>query len=67
MDEGAAALVPEPSDEAADMPERQAEARCRLGPGDAALEHQLEGVIPMELPLTHGDQLSLCGHRPSLL
>ena len=42
-------------------------SRGLVGPGDAPLQHQAERVVPMQLPLSHGDQLLLCGHRPSYI
>lgn len=48
------------------MAAAQAEAHGRLGPSDAAFEHQLECGVPMQLALTHGVQLTVCRQRPSL-
>ena len=65
MHEGAAARLAEPARKLPHVAEAQAKAHGRLGAGDAALEHQPEGVVPMQLALAHGDQRTVYGHRPS--
>jgi len=54
MHEGAAARLAEPARKLPHVAEAQAKAHGRLGAGDAALEHQPEGVVPMQLALAHG-------------
>ena len=65
MDEGAAALLAQAGGEPADVPEAETQARGCPSAGNPVLEDKLQGVIPMELVLAHGDPLRVGGHRPS--
>ncbi len=53
--QGAAALLAEPREQPPDVPLTQVQTGPRLGPGDAPLHRHAERVLPMQLPLSHGD------------